>query len=81
MKKLICGIGLVVMLAGCGGRLVNPNVSQAQAQRDWDECDYEARRSVPVPYGRGQTAAVIGASMQINDLRMQCMRLRGYQQQ
>lgn len=79
MKKLICGIGLAVMLTGCGRPMINPNVSQAQAERDFEECKMVAITSVPVPYGRGQTAAVIGASLQQRQVIEQCMKLRGYQ--
>lgn len=78
MKKLICGIGLVVMLSGCAVRMMNPNVTQAQAERDWEECKYVAITSIPVPYGRSD-GAVLGASLQQRQVIEQCLKLRGYQ--
>jgi hypothetical protein len=78
MKKLVCAVGLAVFLSGCGGGAYNHHTaSQTQFQRDWEECEYEARRSTNIPYG-GSTAMVIGAAIQINDLRNRCMALKGY---
>jgi hypothetical protein len=78
MKKILISSLGILMLTGCAGRVwVNPNVSNYQAQRDWQECDYDANRSVQVNYG-GSDAAVIGAAFRIAELKSMCMQNKGY---
>jgi hypothetical protein len=81
MKKSIAIILLAGCLTGCaGGPYVNRNVSQTQANRDWDECTYEASKAVQVNIGMSMSQ-VIGGSMRLNEVRGMCMNLRGYHQQ
>lgn len=63
---------ILLLLAGCTTTMVNDNVSNEQAQRDLEECRYQADLATqPI-------RDVIERSMRKNYLAEDCMKLRGY---
>jgi hypothetical protein len=80
----------VVALTGCANtQYYNPNVSDAEAQRDLAQCQYEAKLATS-NYSTGSTRAGmsgaagqgfaegIGQSLEQRDLVRSCLTARGY---
>lgn len=71
MKQMI--LLTTILLAACQATNWNkPGASQAQAERDYAECDYEAKKA---------TAGIINgfeAGWMQAEIRSDCLRLRGY---
>jgi outer membrane lipoprotein SlyB len=90
MKRALIAVALVA-LAGCANRAYyNPDVTQAQADRDLAQCHYEARRAV-TSYGTGGSsyttisgaagqgvAEGIGQATDIREIEHACLKARGY---
>lgn len=63
-----------VLTGGCGGRekYAKVDAELSQEERDYDECDWEASRSV------GSTVKDGDRAERIEELVDKCMRARGY---
>lgn len=63
---------ILLLLAGCTTHMVNENVSNEQAQRDLEECRYEADLATqPI-------RDALERAIRKNDLAANCLKLRGY---
>ena len=76
MKKVIL---IALCLTGCAqGIWVKQTATSQQAQRDFAECEYDAKKFSYVPmYGSG-IGAGIEEGMRYNELMNQCMIVKGY---
>jgi len=75
MKYTAIGMLLLTLFAcGCGGRTYykNPNASDVQEEKDYNECDFEAAKAT------GNLADKDGRADRTKELVDKCMKARGY---
>ena len=81
-KQMLLAVLLtgMILVQGCGGYWINPNVTDEQARRDFAECGYEATKYSYTPMGRFDNPIVAGIQegMQYNKIMTQCMKAKGY---
>jgi len=73
-KPLFVLAAAALLLCGCGGRekYTKADAELTQEERDYDECDWEASRSV------GSTVKDGDRIERIEELVDKCMRAKGY---
>ena len=75
MNYVAIGVLLLMLcLSGCGGRTYykNPNASDVQEEKDYNECDFEAAKAT------GNLADKDSRSDRVKELIDKCMKARGY---
>jgi hypothetical protein len=75
--RIILALLAAIVLSACGGTYYNPAVTQAQAQHDWKDCNYQAGLAT----ANSASNDMLAAAMTQNRLIGQCLELRGYQRQ
>lgn len=75
-------IGLTVVCAGCGGKIVyqRPGATQTDFEQDKAQCDYEATKHSYTPMGAFGDPFMSGIQegMRYNKLMEGCMRSKGW---
>ena len=54
------------------------NTTRGQTAQDFKECTYQANLGTPGYSGGDPIATGLASGMRINDLRAQCLEIRGY---
>ena len=81
MRKTILALvaaTLCAVLVGCGGKWTKPGATQADFDRDWAACDYEAAKYGYGPMWGTGVGAGIEDGLRQNELRTKCMRAKGW---
>jgi len=83
MKSIFKPIGVMILISGCATSTnvwYNPSVSQQQAQKDWNQCEYEASRGAYTPMGAFDSpiSSGIQEGFQKVSLMSKCMTAKGY---
>lgn len=71
MRKLLLAVA-VLAIVGCARQLINPNVSEAQASQDTQQCKYQASRD------SASMGDEVARAFRMNDLVGECLRMKGY---
>ena len=79
-KVLMVVTVAAVLMAGCAQQIwVNPSVSNEQANREFNECKYDAVKHTPgYDFVGDPVAAAFAAGMRENEIMSACMASKGY---
>ena len=80
MKKIaLFSIIVFLLCVGCGHHYTHPTKSEAEINRDYLECDYEAELAiVAIPLSRDGISSGIQKGFNKAMLIRKCMKLKGY---
>jgi len=80
LKKLVVAAALVVGLLGCATNMAyyNPNKTNDEAQRDWNECRYDSKKYGYVQMWGTGVGPGVEQAMRESELFKMCMETKGY---
>lgn len=82
MKKIICLLGIVILISGCATPIynynwVNPNKMQEETQKDIENCKYVSETSPAA--GAGFSGGLVGSLWgKKREEFEKCMKMKGY---